>query len=42
MIMTKFHVTVKGQAIDETWDARLTSMSKKFGRIKDGIADWWM
>lgn len=41
MIMTKFHVTVKGQAIDETWDARLTSISHKFVEIKQGIQDWW-
>ena len=41
MIMTKFHVSVKGQAIDETWDARLTKVSNKFVKIKDGIQDWW-
>ena len=41
MIMTKFHVSVKGQVIDETWDARLTSVSNKFSKIKDGIQDWW-
>jgi hypothetical protein len=41
MIMTKFHVTVKGQAIDETWDARLSEISGKFVELKQGIQDWW-
>jgi hypothetical protein len=41
MIMTKFHVSAQGQAIDETWDARLTSVSGKFAEIKQGIQDWW-
>jgi hypothetical protein len=40
MIMTKFHVSVEGQEINEEWDERLTSVSGKFVKIKDGIADW--
>ena len=40
MIMTKFHVCVKDQAIDETWDARLEKASGKFRKIKDGISSW--
>ncbi|MCC5846766.1 MAG: hypothetical protein JJU29_01625 [Verrucomicrobia bacterium] len=40
MIMTKFHVCAKGQAIDETWDARLEKASGKFRKIKDGIKEW--
>lgn len=40
MIMTKFHVCVKDQPIDETWDARLNRVSNKFQKIKDGIHDW--
>jgi hypothetical protein len=40
MIMTKFHVCVKDQAIDETWDARLSKVSDKFQKLKDGIRDW--
>jgi hypothetical protein len=34
-------VTVKGQAIDETWDARLSEISGKFVELKQGIQDWW-
>ncbi|MDF3130859.1 hypothetical protein P0Y35_16730 [Kiritimatiellaeota bacterium B1221] len=40
MIMIKFHVSVKGQAIDETWDDRLTRASGKFSTIKDKMKDW--
>lgn len=40
MIMTKFHVCVKDQPIDETWDGRLNKVSKKFQKIKDGIGEW--
>jgi hypothetical protein len=40
MIMTKFHVCVKDQPIDETWDARLNKVSNKFQKIKDGMRDW--
>jgi len=35
MVMTKFHVCVEGQPINETWDERLTTASKKFQEIKD-------
>ncbi len=40
MIMTKFHVSVQGQEIDETWDARLEKVSGKFGQIKEKIREW--
>lgn len=40
MIMTKFHVCVKNQPIDETWDGRLSKVSGKFQKIKDGVRDW--
>ncbi len=40
MIMTKFHVCVKGQAIDPTWDGRLSQVSKKFDKIKQGAVKW--
>ncbi|TVQ87861.1 MAG: hypothetical protein EA400_10120 [Chromatiaceae bacterium] len=40
MIMTRFHVSVRGQPIDETWDTRLERISGKFAKIKAGIADW--
>ncbi len=40
MIMIKFHVSVKGQAIDETWDDRLTRASDKFVKIKDKMKGW--
>jgi len=35
MVMIKFHVSVENQSINETWDDRLTSTSKKFQEIKD-------
>jgi hypothetical protein len=38
MVMTKFHVRVRGQAIDLEWDQRLTSVSDKFREIKDKAA----
>jgi hypothetical protein len=38
--MTKFHVSVKGQAIDGTWEQRLDSASKKFGEIKTKMREW--
>lgn len=37
MIMTKFHITIRGQAIDEGWDARLTQLTPKFVKIKEKI-----
>jgi hypothetical protein len=33
--MIKFHVSVENQSINETWDERLTSVSRKFQEIKD-------
>jgi hypothetical protein len=35
MVMTKFHVVVRNQAINLEWDGRLTSVSSKFQEIKD-------
>lgn len=40
MIMTKFHVVVRGQAIDEEWDAKLTKLTPKFTKIKDNIGSY--
>lgn len=40
MIMTKFHVSVRGQAIDLEWDERLAGISNKFGEIKDKIVGY--
>lgn len=37
MIMVKFHVSVREQAIDMTWDERLTSLSGKFVELKKQI-----
>ncbi|MDD9932880.1 MAG: hypothetical protein OXT09_04715 [Myxococcales bacterium] len=37
MIMVKFHVSVRDQAIDETWDARLSAASDKFVELKNKI-----
>jgi len=41
MVMTKFHVVVRNQAINLEWDARLSSVSSKFGEIKDRAAGGW-
>jgi hypothetical protein len=35
MVMAKFHVVVRNQAINMEWDARLSSVSSKFQEIKD-------
>jgi|WetSurMetagenome_2_1015567.scaffolds.fasta_scaffold46005_2 hypothetical protein len=35
MVMAKFHVVVRNQAINLEWDARLSSVSSKFKEIKD-------
>lgn len=37
MVMTKFHVLVRNQAIDLVWDARLSGISNKFQTIKDKV-----
>ena len=37
MIMVKFHVCVRDQAIDATWDERLSSLSGKFVELKNKI-----
>ena len=40
MVMTKFHVCVEGQSINEEWDQRLTSASNKFQEIKNKALGW--
>ncbi len=40
MVMTKFHVSVRNQAIDATWDARLGTASDKFRQIADNARTW--
>lgn len=35
MVMTKFHVAVRNQAINLEWDGRLSSVSSKFKDIKE-------
>lgn len=40
MVMIKFHVSVEKQAINAEWDARLTSVSDKFGQIKAKAVEW--
>jgi hypothetical protein len=41
MVMTKFHVSVRNQAINLEWDQRLSSLSSKFRDIKDKAAAGW-
>jgi hypothetical protein len=41
MVMTKFHLVVRNEAINLEWDARLSNLSKKFGEIKDKAARGW-
>ena len=36
MVMIKFHVSVQGSEINTTWDDRLSSLSNKFNKIKEG------
>ncbi len=38
MVMTKFHVLVQNQSINLEWDQRLSSVSRKFGEIKEKAA----
>jgi hypothetical protein len=40
MIMSKFHLTIRGQAINEEWDAKLTSLTPKFVTIKEKISGY--
>ena len=40
MVMTKFHVCARNQSIDLEWDQRLSSVSRKFGEIRDKAAGW--
>jgi hypothetical protein len=40
MVMVKFHVAVRGMAIDATWDARLTTLSDKFREIGAKAKEW--
>ena len=41
MVMTKFHLVVRNQPISLEWDARLSSVSRKFTEIKDRAAGGW-
>lgn len=41
MIMTKFHVVVRNEAINLEWDQRLTGVSRKFQDIKDKASAGW-
>ena len=41
MVMSKFHVVVKNQAINLEWDQRLSSLSSKFTEIKEKAAAGW-
>jgi len=41
MIMTKFHVAVRGASINLEWDERLTGLSGKFRDIKEKAAGGW-
>jgi hypothetical protein len=38
MIMTKFHVVIKAQPINEEWDSKLTGLTPKFGKLKEKIS----
>jgi hypothetical protein len=40
MVMTKFHVCVRGQAIDAAWDARLGAASEGFRQIGERARSW--
>lgn len=40
MIMTKFHLTIRGQAINEEWDATLLQLTPKFAKIKEKITGY--
>jgi hypothetical protein len=41
MVMVKFHVVVRNQAINLEWDGRLSGLSGKFTEIKDRAAGGW-
>lgn len=41
MVMTKFHVSVRNQAINLEWDQRLSSVSSKFGEIREKAGRAW-
>jgi hypothetical protein len=41
MVMTKFHLVIKDQAINAEWDARLTSLSGKFRDLKSKAEQGW-
>ena len=40
MIMTKFHVAIRGQAINEEWDETLTRLTPKFTKIKEKMVGY--
>jgi len=41
MVMTRFHVAVRNQAINLEWDQRLSGLSSKFREIKNKAAAGW-
>jgi hypothetical protein len=41
MVMTKFHLVIRNQPINETWDERLSSLSGKFRDLKSKAAGGW-
>ncbi len=38
MIMSKFHLTIRDQAINDEWDVTLTNLTPKFVKIKEKIS----
>jgi hypothetical protein len=40
MVMTRFHVCVRGQAIDPAWEARLGAASEGFRQIAERARSW--
>jgi hypothetical protein len=40
MVIVKFHTMIEGQAINETWDSRLTQLSGQFAKIKEEAQAW--
>jgi len=37
MVMTKFHVSIQNQPINQEWDARLSQVSDKFRQFDEKI-----
>jgi hypothetical protein len=40
LVMVRFHVAVRGQAIDAEWDARLTAASDQFQLLAEKARTW--